>query len=146
MRDDTKPFGIMEVEDKQCLEFPSGLFGFEQLKRYVLLDAVQSPFYWLQSLDRSEIAFVLLDPRTFLPGYQLDVDGEDLREIGVENEEDVLDFAIVTVPDDPATMTANLQGPVVVNRRAKVGRQCISRDPAAAVRYNIMDALAMKAR
>lgn len=81
---------------------------------------------------------MLLDPRTFLPGYQLDVDGEDLREIGAESRGDVMDFAIVTIPEDPARMTANLQGPVVINRRTRVGRQCIARDLSAAVRHNIM--------
>ena len=141
---DTKPFGETEVSERQQLVFPLGLFGFEELTRYVLLDAAQPPFYWLQSTERTQVAFVLLDPRLFLPGYRLEVDQEDLKEIGIEEPGDALDFCIVTIPEDPSLMTANLQGPVVVNRRTRSGRQCIAHDPEAPVRHRIMDTLAAK--
>ena len=144
MKVQTKAYGEMEVNERQRLRFPHGLFGFEDLHEYVLLDAGQQPFFWLQSTDRVEVAFVLLDPRVFLPDYRLDVGEEELRELGVEAGEDVIDFVIITIPEDPSGMTANLQGPVVINRRTRLGKQCISRDPEMPVRYRVMDALAVK--
>jgi flagellar assembly factor FliW len=140
MRVQTRPFGEIEVSDRQKLRFAHGIFGFEGLESYVLLDASKPPFYWLQSLDRADLAFILLDPRLFIPDYRLDVDEEELAEIGVESPADLIDFAIVTIPEDPREMTANLQGPIVVNRRTLVARQCISRDPAHGVRHPVIGA------
>jgi flagellar assembly factor FliW len=146
MRARTKPFGEIEVSEKQRLEIPDGLFGFEELKSYVILDASQQPFYWLQSLDRPSVAFVLLDPRVFMSDYRLDVAEEDLEALGVRSPEEVLDFVIVTVPGDPRDMTANLQGPLVVNRKTRAARQCISRNPDYSVKHRIMDSLAARRR
>jgi flagellar assembly factor FliW len=134
----TKPFGVIEVDERQRLRFPFGLYGFEDLRDYVLLDASQPPFYWLQSLERPSVAFALLDPRVFLPDYGLDVSDEDLAAIGIQDPGDILDFAIVTIPADLRQMTANLQGPVVIGKRARAGRQCISRNAAYGVRHLVM--------
>jgi flagellar assembly factor FliW len=142
MRIVSKPYGPIEVDERQQILFPFGILGFENLKRYVLLDAAQQPFYWLQSAEVAEIAFILIDPRVFRPGYLPDVDPEELAPIAPESVEDLLDFAIVTIPEDPMEMTANLQGPVLINRRRRLGRQCISRDLAMQVRHPILKDLA----
>ncbi len=142
MRVETKPYGTVEVDERQKVFFPYGLLGFEQLKQYVLLDARQQPFYWLQSSDVVEVAFVLINPRIFQPEYNLEIPAEELEEIGVEKPGDALDFAIVTIPEDPSKMTANLQGPIIVNRTTRVGRQSISLNPKWMVRHVIMEELA----
>jgi flagellar assembly factor FliW len=139
----TKAYGAVEVDERQKLLFPGGILGFENLKEYVLLDAAQPPFYWLQSLEAVEIAFVLLDPRVFRPDYSLEVAPEELAEIGLHSPEEALDFAIVTIPEDPKEMTANLQGPVLINRAGRLGRQAISTNPRWELRHPIMKELAL---
>ncbi len=141
MRIVTKPYGAIDVDERQKIYFPYGILGFENLKYYVLLDAAQQPFYWLQSMDVVEIAFVLLNPRIFRPDYELEVDEKELEEIGITLEEDILDFAIVTIPDNPGDMTANLQGPIIINRKAKIGRQSISTNPKWEVRHPVLKEL-----
>ena len=138
----TKAYGEIEVEDRQRVSFPRGLFGFEELHDFVLLDATQQPFYWLQSVQRVEVAFVLIDPQFFRPDYSPDVDPQELAEIGVDGPDDALVFAIVTIPPSAPRMTANLQGPLVLNRRTHSGRQCISTNPRWGVRHVIMEELA----
>jgi flagellar assembly factor FliW len=138
----TKPFGEIDVDERQKLSFPSGILGFEDLRSFVLLDAAQPPFYWLQSLEEPEIAFVLIDPVFFKPDYIPDLNPADLEEIELTNQEDQLVFAIVTIPEKPELMTANLQGPIVVNRRNKLGRQSISRNPRWLVLHFILQELA----
>src|SRR5512134_3410762 len=115
----------MELDERQKVRFPYGLLGFESLHDYALLDAEQTPFYWLQSLEVVEIAFVLIEPRVFRPDYSPGAPPEDLAEIGIRRPEDALVFAIVTIPADPRLMTANLQGPLLINRESRIGRQCI---------------------
>ena len=142
----TKPYGEMEIEDRQRIIFPRGVFGFEELREFALLDASQPPFYWLQSLQRVEIAFVLIDPLFFRPDYTPDVDPSELNEIDIRTPDDMLLFAIVTIPEDSSRMTANLQGPLVINRRTSVGRQSISSNPQWGVRHAILEELALARR
>jgi flagellar assembly factor FliW len=143
IRVDTKAYGAIEVDERQKILFPYGILGFESLKEYVLLDAAQPPFYWLQSLEVLEIAFVLINPRIFNPDYRLEVSPEELAEIGIHSPEEALDFAIVTIPEDPREMTANLQGPIVINRVSRTGRQSISTNPRRELRHPILKELAL---
>ena len=138
----TKPFGVIDVDERQRLEFPQGILGFENHHSFVLLDATQPPFYWLQSLDEPEIAFVLINPLIFKPDYNADVNPLDLEEIGITDPEDQLTLAIVTIPETQELMTANLQGPIIINKREKTGRQSISRNPRWLVRHFILEEIA----
>lgn len=141
MRVVTKPYGYIDVDERQKIFFPGGILGFESSKYYVLLDAAQQPFYWLQSLDIVEIAFVLIDPKVFRPDYELKVPQEELEELGIQSSEEILDLVIVTIPENPSKMTANLQGPLIINKRTRVGRQSISTNPRWQTRHYILDEL-----
>jgi flagellar assembly factor FliW len=139
MKVQTKAYGEIEIEEKQKILFPRGLFGFEGLRSFALLDAAQPPFYWLQSLEKVEVAFVLIDPLLFRPDYSADVDAAEIAELDLRDPEDELVFSIVTIPETASAMTANLQGPVIINRRAHVGRQFISTNPLWGIRHGIVD-------
>lgn len=140
----TKAYGAVEIDEKQVIHFPSGLLGFETLREFALLDAEQKPFFWLQSLEVEQIAFVLINPLIFKPDYKPLVIEDELQDLGLENEEDdkILLFSIVTIPADQKLMTANLQGPVIINKDIRWGRQFISTSPEWKVRHNIMEELA----
>ena len=138
----TKALGSIEVDERQVLFFPHGIIGFEQLKNYALIDAAQQPFYWLQSLDEAEIAFVMIDPYVFRPDYSPDVAEEDMEELASEASEDIIVFAIVTIPENQDRMTANLQGPVLINRKTRRGRQSISLNWNWQLKHYILDELA----
>ena len=142
MRILTRPYGETDIDERQVLSLPWGLLGFEDLRSWALLDAAQPPFYWLQSLERPEIAFVLIDPRTFRPDYEPGADPAELAALELASDEERLVFAIVTIPAESTRMSANLQGPLLINRRTRVGRQLVSVDPRWGVRHVIADELA----
>ena len=54
----------------------------------------------------------------------------------------LMEHCIVTIPEKQELMTANLQGPLVVNKQAKIGRQIISRNPRWQVKHFILEELA----
>jgi flagellar assembly factor FliW len=139
----TKAYGLIEVDEQQKITIPSGLFGFESFKDYVLLDADRQPFYWLQSIDVERLAFILVNPFLFRSDYELDISDEELSEIGISDPQKALVFSIVTIPADGGPMTANLQGPLVINRETRQGKQAILTDPRWRTRHNIMDELAV---
>ena len=134
----TKAFGLVEVEDQQRVTFPHGLFGFESFKDYVLLDAEQEPFFWLQSVDDQHVAFVLINPFLFRPDYEMNIDNEELLSAGITDPEKAVTFAIVTVPSADGVMTANLQGPLVINRDTHVGIQAILTDSKWKTKHDIL--------
>lgn len=142
MRIRTRPYGELDVDERQLVSLPWGLLGFEDLRDWALLDAAQPPFYWLQSLERPEIAFVLIDPLVFRPDYEPGADPAELAELQIASAQDRIVLVIVTVPEQSTRMTANLQGPLVFNRRTRVGRQVVSTDPRWGVRHVIADELA----
>jgi flagellar assembly factor FliW len=138
---ETKAFGRVDVDDRQLIHFPVGVFGFESLHDYALLDSGTPPFYWLQSLAQVQTAFVLINPYVLRPDYLLDVPEDDLRAVEYDSEEDLLVFAIVTIPENPEEMTANLQGPVIINRVKRLGRQSISLGANWKTKHGIIDEL-----
>lgn len=138
---DTKAYGLVEVDERQTIQFPSGLYGFENLTDYILMDAPQNPFYWLQSLEVKHVAFVLVDPRIIRSDYDCAIDSVDFRSLDLQgpSDERLLQFAIVTIPENRSDMTVNLQGPIIINKDNRKGRQCISQDDSLRVRHNIME-------
>ncbi len=141
---DTKAYGPMEIDERQLVTFPLGLYGFEGMYEYVLMDARQPPFYWLQSLDVRNLAFVLIEPSVIRPDYKPCLDPMDTEALQLDGPDDnrLLSFAIVTIPEDRQNMTANLQGPIIINRESRKGRQCISLDDNLRVRHNIIEEIA----
>jgi flagellar assembly factor FliW len=137
----TKAYGQMEADERQRIRFPSGLPGFEKFKEFVLLDARQEPFYYLQSLEVAEIAFILVDPFLFRADYELDISNEEMRTIGVASPAEVLVFAIVTVPPDGGPMTANLMGPILINRKTRAAMQAVLSDARWKTKHDIMGEL-----
>jgi flagellar assembly factor FliW len=143
----TKAYGLVEADERQRINFPQGLFGFESYRDYVLLDAAKEPFYWLQSMDSVQAAFILINPFLFRPDYEVDISNEELSGIGIKEPEKALIFAIVTIPSDGSPMTANLQGPLVINRDTRAAKQVILTDPRWKIRHDILaDISAAQAR
>jgi Uncharacterized protein conserved in bacteria len=137
----TKTMGVKTVEQKQIVTFPEGLFGFEENKQYAILESEYNPFLWLQSLDDEKLAFLIVDPFMICADYEADIDDESLSRIGVKAPDDVIVMAIVTVPTDGSHITANLQGPVVINKKNNLCEQIILSDNRWTTKHDIIDAL-----
>ncbi|MDR0785083.1 MAG: flagellar assembly protein FliW [Treponema sp.] len=132
----TKAYGQIEIDENQKIVFPEGLYGFENMKDFAFIDAEQKPFFYLQSVTDKDVAFILIDPFLFCPDYEVDVDNEDLAAIGIHDPQDALVFAVVTIRPN-GDMTVNLQGPIVVNRESRLGRQAILLDPRWKTRHRV---------
>jgi len=115
--------GALTVERSSVLSFPRGLLGFPECRSFVLLPSERAHVYWLQSLDHSTLALLLVDPFIFFEGYTLDLDATELH---AASPDEVSVLAIVTLPGAPGELpTANLQGPVVIHTRLSEARQVV---------------------
>jgi flagellar assembly factor FliW len=135
----TKMGRDVEITEKQVVRMLDGLLGFPDAESFALVPhSDESPFLWLQSLDEPGLAFVTLDPRLFKPDYVPDVAPEELALVGLDSVANAIVLVVVVIPEDPQKMTANLQGPLVINPQNRVGRQMISRSSAHPVRHYIL--------
>ena len=140
----TKPFGEIEVENKQVIDFPDGILGFDFIKKFVILDSDEnSPFKWMQAFSEPDLAFIIIQPMYFRPDYELLISQSDIDAIEAENTDNLLVFTIVTIPSNPSDMTANLQGPIIINPKKNIGRQVISLSEKYNVKHKILDEMKM---
>jgi len=117
---DTKNFGAIPYLPEAVLEFPAGLPGFEQVRRFLPVRLPETePLIFLQSLDRPEICFITLPAKAVDPDYRLEMTDADAERIGFKRARrtaaapEPLCLAIVSVKE--AGPTANLLAPVVIN-------------------------------
>lgn len=123
-------FGRFEVDDERVLTVPGGLLGIPASTRYVLveIDDDDGPYFWLQSVDEPDVAFLATTPWMFFPDYELVIDDDELEALELRRPEDAEVFLLLTVQrdDDRVTdITANLLGPVVVNTATRRARQLV---------------------
>jgi flagellar assembly factor FliW len=139
----TRYFGELEISEEQVINFKHGIPGFENVKRFVLIDSdvEDSPFKWMQGVDEPRPAFVIVDPFVIRKDYEIRLDDEVLNELEIKSPSDVSVFCIVVVPDDISKMTVNLQAPVVINCANRRGRQLILDTDRYGVRHYILDEL-----
>lgn len=142
MRINTTRFGEVEVKDEDRVEFAEGLLGFGHLNQFVLLDDPHDDiFAWLQSCENPEVAFPILEPELYAPQYKVELTKVDTEALKIESQKGVRFFTIVTIPQDPTQMTANLKAPIVINVKARLARQCVLQDNNLAIREPIFTKL-----
>jgi len=128
MKIETTRFGVLDVEEKQIIEFSDGLYGFEKETRFIFLPFnpnVESPMEWMQSVLSPHLAFVTTDPHLYVPDYKLKLLEEDKQKVGLGLDEPFLTRSIVTIPENYTEMTANLVAPLVINSNKGIGKQFV---------------------
>ena len=125
-------FGTFEVEESRALEFAQGLLGFPDSSTYVVIEVEESPYFWLQSVDEEDVAFLATSPFVFFPGYDLELGDEEQKSLDVDNPEQVEVLTLLTVHragEQPESITANLLGPIVVNTESRKALQLVLDNP-----------------
>lgn len=134
----TTRFGQIEVDDERVLKFNSGILGFPDCVNYVLVQTNEDgSFFWLQSTDRPEVAFVVCDPLLFVPDYQIPVKAEEFELIGLKSMKDSQVLIIVNKVD--RLLTGNLQGPLLINAETRHGRQLVLSEKKYSTRHPLLE-------
>lgn len=134
----TKALGVISIEREQIITLERGFFGFPKYHQFALIDAEQKPFVYIQSLEEQNLSFIAIDPFLFRYDYELDIEDAILSEIGVESAADVLVFALVTIPSEGTPITANLQGPLIINKKNRQAMQAVINDPQWKTKHDIL--------
>ena len=135
---ETTRFGQVDINEDRIIQFPKGLLGFQKYKSYVLLQPSEdSYFFWLQSTEAPDLAFVVTDPSLFVADYKVPIRPEQMSEIGMENVNDAQVFVIVNKHNN--TLTGNLQGPLVIDTKSRIGDQLVLADRKYTTRTALLE-------
>jgi flagellar assembly factor FliW len=121
MRIETSRFGTLDLDENVFIEFPWGMPGFEELKRYVLLQHRQGPFQWLQAVDEPSLAFVVCEPE--LVGFRYRVPPEKGIPIRLEASEDLVVLVMVSFDREQKRICPHWRGPLLFNSLSRLAYQ-----------------------
>jgi flagellar assembly factor FliW len=137
MRIETSRFGMVDVDESRLIHFPKGVLGFPGQTRYALIQTgEQSSFYWLQAVDRADLAFVVCDPTVFVPDYRVPIKADEMEQLGLSDPSAAQVMVIVNKVD--GLLTGNLQGPLVIHCQTRVARQLVLSDSRYTTRHPLM--------
>jgi flagellar assembly factor FliW len=128
-------FGEFEADARNMLQFPVGVPGFEQCRRFVVLSSVaMAPVQCLHAVDGPPASFLVVDPRLVLADYRCILSGPDKERLGVVGDEPLLWLAVVTVHEDQGA-SVNLRAPIVINPARMLGFQVVPYDSLYPVKF-----------
>jgi len=134
----TTRFGNLQVNDERIITFTRGLLGFGQHRRYALIQPADGGyFFWLQAIDAPELAFVVTDPNLFVPDYRVPLRAEQMELMGLGSAAEAQ--ILVIVNKRGSVLTGNLQGPLVIQTKHRVGEQLVLADRRFHTRVPLVD-------
>ena len=144
---ETTRFGSLSVDTHKMLTFPEGLPGFEGCRQFTLLPhhmaegGKGSPFVWLQSLERGDLAFLAIEPHSIFPDYAPRIPRAELESLCLTEETVPRLYSLLTVPQgNPAGITANLMAPILINSSARVAKQVVLNTDQYGLRHRLIPA------
>jgi flagellar assembly factor FliW len=133
-------FGPIVVDEESVIDFPGGLPGFEERRRFLPLQAPdQSGLVFLQSLECGELCFLALPVQTVRPDYKVILTAEDRQTLALAGAgapvigRDIVALAILSLTEGQEP-TVNLRSPVVIHIDTRVAVQAIRPDESYACR------------
>lgn len=138
MKIKTTRFGELEVDKKDIIELAEGLLGFENLKKFFIVDpGDQTLILWLQSIDDAATAFPIIEPKIFMPNYMVKLLPVELNSLNLENLLNASVYTVLTIPQNVTEMSANLKAPIIINNKTKFARQIVLQDSKLEVRFKM---------
>lgn len=135
---ETVRFGVIDIDDARIIEFRDGVLGFPKHKRFALVQTSTDPvFFWLQSVDDPQLAFVVCDPLAFVSDYHCPIKDDDRAALNMRDERDCQMLIIVNKVD--GQLTGNLLGPLVIGASSLIGRQMVLSDKRYTTRHRLME-------
>ena len=136
----TRRFGEFEVPADKLITMARPLLGFEKLKSFCLVESEEmTPFFWLQSTEEPEIAFIIVNPRLFFQDYKIEVNRAEIAELMISDVHMVETYVIVTLPSHSDRISVNLQGPILINTENNLARQLVMVNSEYGIKHFILE-------
>ncbi len=124
MEIESSRFGRLVVDEQRVMTFTGGLLGFPEHTRFALIQTgEENYFFWLQSVDDPNLAFVVTHPSLFFKDYHVPVREETTQELQLDDPSALQVFVICNKVGE--WLTGNLLGPIVVNAQNRLAEQIV---------------------
>ena len=101
MKIKTLRFGEIEIEDSRIFDFALPIIGFNELKKFVILDLNKDKFFkWLQSVEDQSLAFPIVSVFSMDVDYSIDIPDDVVEKLKITNVESLLVMNIASIPQD----------------------------------------------
>ncbi|MDF2635272.1 MAG: fliW [Pelosinus sp.] len=131
-------FGEIEVSEQAILQFPHGIPGFIDEKVFAFLPYdVDSPFAFLQSVNEPDLTFMIMEPFSFFPDYDFELDNSIVKALGFSDKNPPQIFNIIRMTEKLEEMTANLLAPIIVNWQNRKAMQYVLDKTSYNVRHRV---------
>ena len=123
----TDRFGEIEIDEKKIIHFKDGIPAFEDEHEFVILPYdEESPYYFMQSLNKPDLAFLLTIPDIFFADYSVEIDDATVEELEIKDTAKVIIYTIITIPNGSVRlMTTNLLAPIIFNTENMSAKQIV---------------------
>ena len=138
----TLRFGPIEVPEEKFITMARPILGFEKLTRFCLIEIDDlRPFMWFQSIEDETVAFLVVNPLLIQPDYRIEINRNEIAELRVGTPDSVETYVIVTIPDNPGEISANMQGPLLVNVETNLAKQLVLVNSKYNIQHRLLDAV-----
>jgi flagellar assembly factor FliW len=137
---ETRDFGPIEIQDDEVIGFPDGIYGFDDSRRFALLDTGSTAgMMHLQCVDSPTPRFIVLDPFMILEDYAPEIPPEAFKKLRAGSVEDLSLLVIAVIPQDFKASTVNLKSPIAINFKEHLGMQVILGNRDYSVRFRLFN-------
>lgn len=124
----SKLLGNQQINPDTVIQFPLGLPGFEDQKRFKLFHQEGSEIvYWLQSLDQDDLMFSVAHPASFNINYQFVLTDGEQQLLQASNNDDLLILIVLHKDNETTagkpTIKGSIKSPLVINSEKRLGLQ-----------------------
>jgi len=121
------------------IQFEEGLIGFSDCKSFVLMESDDiAPFRRLQSTERPEVGFLVIDPSLIVDDYSALIPRREWESLGVTIPGQGIALAICIIGPSSAESTGNFQAPLLVNYEKMSGKQIILTESRLTSRHPLL--------
>lgn len=122
------PSAELDQQVANLFTLPQGIIGFRDYTHAeILYQPDHLPFLWLKlSNGKDAVHFIVIEPAGLIPDYSPEVFDDDAAQLDLRDSSEAMVLNIVTLEQQrPLEAKVNLIGPILINRRTKIGRQLV---------------------
>jgi flagellar assembly factor FliW len=77
----------------------------------------------------------------FYPSYRIEINPKEIAELRVAKPQNIETYVIITLADDPTQISANLQGPILINTENNLAKQLVLVNSQYQVRHYLHEVI-----
>lgn len=127
-----------QTEEKILIHFPRGIYGFEEVKEFILLQEDESKVIWsLQAAEKPYLSIIVVDPALVVPDYTPKLTAADRSALGNPGPDDLCWLAVAVIRKKLEDSVVSLKSPIAINVKNRIGMQVILEDGNYPLRYRL---------